>query len=48
MKMQSAAGIDSKWTARLNDTLHTSLTGCNVVKISQMAEETFEVFRKIR
>ena len=42
-----AAGIDPKWTARLNDTLKTSLTGYNVVKISRMAEETFEVFRGI-
>jgi len=41
-------GIESKWTDRLDDTLHTSLAGYNEVKISQMAEETFKVFRKIR
>jgi ADP-ribosylglycohydrolase len=42
------AGIESKWTDRLDDTLHTSLAGYNVVKISQMAEETFKVFRKLK
>jgi len=42
------AGIESKWTDRLSDTLHTSLAGYHEVKISQMADETFEVFRKIR
>jgi ADP-ribosylglycohydrolase len=42
------AGIDSKWTDRLNDMLRTSLAGYNNVKISQMAEKTFEVFRKIK
>jgi ADP-ribosylglycohydrolase len=42
------AEIESKWTDRLNDTLHTSLAGYNVVKISHMAEETFKVFKNIR
>lgn len=42
------AGIGSKWSERLKDTLHTSLAGRNVVKISQMAEETFEMFKAIK
>ena len=41
-------GIEAKWTDRLNDTLHTSLAGYNVVKISQIAAETFDLFKKIR
>jgi len=43
-----ADGIETKWTSRLNDTLHTSLEGYHVVKISQMADETFQAFRKLR
>ena len=43
-----ADGIETKWTGRLNDTLHTSLEGYHVVKISQMADETFQAFRKLR
>jgi len=34
------AGIAPAWSARLNDTLHTSLAGFNVVKISRIADET--------
>lgn len=41
-------GIEAKWTGRLNDTLHTSLTGYNVVRISEIAAETFDLFKKIR
>jgi len=43
-----AGGIDAKWTGRLNDTLHTSLTDHNVVSISQIAAETFKLFKKVR
>jgi ADP-ribosylglycohydrolase len=39
------AGIESRWSARLKDTLHTSLAGYNVVKISRMAEETWELIQ---
>jgi hypothetical protein len=40
-----SAGIEAKWSARLNDTLHTSLAGYNKVKISQMADETVTVYK---
>jgi len=43
-----ADGIETRWTSRLNDTLHTSLEGYHVVKISQMADEAFQVYRKLR
>ena len=43
-----AGGIDAQWTGRLNDTLHTSLTDHNVVSISDLAAETFKLFKNIR
>jgi len=42
------AGIGSQWADRLDDTLHTSLAGRNVVQISQMARETFGLYKTIR
>jgi len=46
--MLGAAKMPAKWTRRLNDTLHTSLTGYPVVKITQIARETFQLFKEIR
>ena len=42
------AGIAPKWADRLNDTLHTSLTGYNQISITQIAAETFALFKKTR
>jgi ADP-ribosylglycohydrolase len=46
--MLGAKALPRKFVGRLHDTLHTSLTGYPVVKISQIAQETFDLFRKIR
>ena len=43
-----AKKLPARWTAKLHDTLHTSLAGYPVVKITQIARETFDLFRKIR
>ena len=46
--MLGAAKVPARWASRLNDTLHTSLTGYPVVKITQIAGETFRLFKQIR
>ena len=46
--MLGAKGIPARWGDRLNDTLHTSLTGYPVVKITRIARDTFDLFRKLR
>ena len=43
-----AKKLPAAWPARLHDTLHTSLKGYPVVKITQIARETFDLFKKIR
>ncbi len=45
--MTGERAIPAKWTGRLHDTLHTSLQGSNVVKISDMAKRTFAVYKKM-
>jgi hypothetical protein len=45
---QGPAGIDSSWTDCLNDTLHTSLAGRNVVKISEIARQTTRLCKSLR
>jgi ADP-ribosylglycohydrolase len=45
---QGPAGIDSSWTDCLNDTLHTSLAGRNVVKISEIARQTTKLCKSLR
>lgn len=42
------SGIQPKWSNRLNDTLYTSLPGHNVVKVSQMADETLDAYKSQR
>ena len=42
-----AKGIPSRWTERLNDTLETSLRGHQSVRISEMAEKTLELHRRL-
>jgi len=46
--MLGAKKLPPRWTGRLNDTLHTSLTGYPVVRITEIARQTFELFREIR
>jgi hypothetical protein len=46
--MLGVGGIPARWTARLNDTLHTSLRGYDTVRISRIARETFELHRRMR
>jgi ADP-ribosylglycohydrolase len=46
--MLGARKLPGRWTGRLNDTLHTSLTGYPVVRITEIARQTFELFREIR
>jgi hypothetical protein len=43
-----AAKLPARWTDKLHDTLKTSLTGYPEVKITRIARETFDLFRKIR
>jgi len=43
-----ARNLPACWVDRLSDTLHTSLMGYPVVKITQIARETFDLFRGIR
>jgi len=42
-----AKGIPSRWTERLNDTLETSLRGHQSVRISEMAEKTLKLHRRL-
>jgi len=46
--MLGARKIPPRWSSRLHDTLHTSLAGYPVVKITQIAAETFQLFQQIR
>jgi ADP-ribosylglycohydrolase len=46
--MRGASGIPSRWTDRLNNTLHTSLRGYHEVRITDMAAETFTLYRDLR
>ena len=46
--MLGARKLPTKWTGKLHDTLHTSLTGYPVVRITRIAKETFDLFRQIR
>jgi ADP-ribosylglycohydrolase len=38
-------GLPAKWTSVMNDTIHTGLTGYHVSKISQLAEEMFQLHK---
>ncbi len=40
-------GIEERWVKRLNDTLHTALTGRNVVQISRIARDTARLCKKL-
>jgi hypothetical protein len=46
--MLGAAKIPYSWTARLHDTLRTTLRGHDRVKISAIAERTFRLYKAIR
>ena len=46
--MLGAKALPAEWTARLNNTLKTSLKGHETVEITGIAEETFGLYRKIR
>jgi len=46
--MLGARKVPAQWAGRLHDTLRTSLTGYPVVKITQIARETFQLFKEIR
>jgi ADP-ribosylglycohydrolase len=41
-------GIDAKWSDPINDTLQTTITGYNRVKISALADETIELIDKYK
>ena len=41
--IHGASDIPTQWTSRLNDTLHTSLSGNNVVRISDLAQRTYKI-----
>jgi hypothetical protein len=42
-----ARALPATWTGRLHDTLHTSLMNHGIVKISDLSERTYQVFRKV-
>jgi hypothetical protein len=46
--MLGAKAIPARWTAKLNNTLKTSLKGHESVEVTQIARETFDLYRKIR
>ncbi len=46
--MLGKGNIDSRWTDVFNDTLHTSISGRNVVKISDLVSETVEFINKFK
>ena len=45
--MLGANAIPEKWTGVMNDTLHTDLPGYQTSKISQLAEEMFQLYHKL-
>ncbi|NQT89442.1 ADP-ribosylglycohydrolase family protein [bacterium] len=46
--MLGAKALPAKWTAKLNNTLKTSLVGYETVEITAIADETFKLHRAIR
>ena len=45
--MLGAKAIPARWTERLNDTLHTSIVGHQVVRISEMAHRTLKLHKRL-
>ena len=45
---QGAKALPTQWTGRLHNTLKTSLRGYGSVEITQIARETFDLYRSIR
>jgi ADP-ribosylglycohydrolase len=43
-----AKALPKKWTSIMNDTIHTGVVGYDVVKISDLAKEMFEIYQKSR
>jgi hypothetical protein len=43
-----AKALPEKWTALMNDTVHTSVAGYNVASISGTAKEMFDLYAKLR
>jgi len=43
-----AKALPAKWTAKVNNTLKTSLMGHDTVRITDIAEQTFRLFKEIR
>ena len=41
------ANLPARWASHINDTLHTGVSGYNVVKLEQMARESLQIVRKI-
>ncbi len=39
--------LPARWADHINDTLHTGVSGYNVVKLEQMARESLDIVRKI-
>ena len=39
--------VPQRWSSKINNTLHTSLNGNNVLKIDELAQRTFNVYKKI-
>ena len=46
--MLGAKALPAQWTARLHNTLKTSLRGYGSVEITQIARETFDLYRSMR
>jgi len=43
-----ASGIPEKWILPLNDTLYSEIVGFHPIRISECAERTFQVFKKLK
>ena len=46
--MLGAKALPKKWTAVMNDTIHTDLTGYQTTRISKLAQEMFQIHQSMR
>jgi hypothetical protein len=45
--MLGVKALPDKWTAVMNDTIHTDLQGYEITSISKIAEELFQIHNNI-
>jgi len=45
--MLGAKALPENWTAVMNDTIHTDLSGYQTTKISKLAEEMFQIHQSL-